>query len=66
MGMTAQRETYVRYGKPSLTDLPYELGKSIIDQIMNTPAPDFSDTEQEVQRVKTYIQMQKEKKAVKA
>ena len=25
----------IRYGKPSMTNLPYELGKSIFDEIMN-------------------------------
>lgn len=29
-----------RYGKPSLTNLPTDLGKTIFKQIMNTPAPD--------------------------
>ena len=29
-----------RYGKPSLTNLPADLGKTIFKQIMNTPAPD--------------------------
>lgn len=29
-----------RYGKPSLTNLPADLGKAIFKQIMNTPAPD--------------------------
>lgn len=30
----------IRYGKPSLTNLPADLGKRIFKQIMNTPAPD--------------------------
>ncbi len=44
-----------RFGKPSMTDLPYELGRSIIDTIMNTPAPDFSDTNEEIDRTISQI-----------
>ena len=29
-----------RYGKPSLTDLPPELGRQIINEIMHAPRPD--------------------------
>ena len=29
-----------RYAKPSMTNLPKDLGKSIFRQIMNTPKPD--------------------------
>ena len=55
-------ENGVRIGKPSMTDLPYDLGKRIIDQIMSTPKPDFSDTELEVERVKEQIRAQRRKK----
>ena len=29
-----------RYGKPNMANLPPKLGKGIITQILNTPAPD--------------------------
>lgn len=32
----------MQYGKPSMTNLPIELGKSIFTQIINTPAPNRS------------------------
>lgn len=35
----------VRYGKPSMTDLPHDLGRRIINQIMSTSKPDFSETD---------------------
>ena len=44
MATTTRNDTNIRFGKPSLTDLPYELGRDIVDQIINTPKPDFSDT----------------------
>ena len=31
-----------RYGKPCMTNLPPELGRSIINTIMNTPPPDLT------------------------
>ena len=30
----------IRYGKPSLTNLPKDLGKAIFKKILATPAPD--------------------------
>ena len=44
-----------RYGKPSLTNLPYELGKSIIDQIMSTPKPDFTEMRKRANEVEEKI-----------
>ena len=35
MATTTRNDTNIRFGKPSLTDLPYELGRDIIDQIIN-------------------------------
>ena len=55
MATTTGNDTNIRFGKPSLMDLPYELGRDIIDQIINTPKPDFSDTEKEVRKVKALI-----------
>lgn len=31
----------IRYGKPVLTNMPYEIGKPIIDKMLSTPRPDF-------------------------
>ena len=50
-----------RFAKPSLTNLPYDLGRQIIDQMINTPVPDFTDTEEEVQRVRANIRKQRKK-----
>lgn len=30
----------IGYGKPSMNDLPYELGKSILEEMLNAPKPD--------------------------
>ncbi|MBQ6492527.1 MAG: hypothetical protein IJI92_01475 [Erysipelotrichaceae bacterium] len=30
----------IRYGKPSMTNLPYELGKSIFEEMDNSPRVD--------------------------
>ena len=59
MATATRNDANTRFGKPSLTDPPYELGRDIIDQIINTPKPDFSDTEKEVRRVKALIRAQK-------
>lgn len=31
----------IRYGKPSMTNLPYELGKSILEEMLNAPKLDW-------------------------
>ena len=31
----------IRYCKPVLTNMPYEIGKPIIDKMLSTPRPDF-------------------------
>lgn len=53
--MTSSRSDTIRYGKPSLTNLPRDLWVRITDQIMNTPRPDFSDTDQEIERIRNQI-----------
>lgn len=63
MATATRNNTNTRYGKPSLTDLPYELGKGVIDQIINTPKPDFSDTEREVKRIKALIRAQRKQRS---
>ena len=43
--------------------MPYEVGIQVIDQIVNSPVPDFSDTEAEVQRIRNNIREKRKKKA---
>ena len=45
----------VRFGKPSMTDLPYELGRRIFSQMNSTPKPDFTKTRKEVDEIKQKI-----------
>ena len=40
-----------RYRKPSMTDLPQELGVAIFKQIMSAPAPDREKMRTESQRL---------------
>ena len=47
---TAKRSS-LRFGKPSMAGLPYELGSSIIRQIMNTPKPDFTKADAEIAEI---------------
>ena len=39
-----------RYGRPCMTDLPPDLGRSIIETIINTPPPDRTIMEREAAR----------------
>ena len=41
----------VRYWKPNMTNLPYELGKEIFSQILSTPAPDHKKMQEESARL---------------
>ena len=41
----------VRYWKPNMTNLPYELGKEIFNQILSTPAPDHKKMQEESARI---------------
>lgn len=40
-----------RYGKPSMTNLPPDLGMAIFKQILNTPAPDRANLHKESARL---------------
>lgn len=55
----------IRYGKPNMADLSGELGKSIIKQIMDTPAPDREKMKAESNELRKKIveQMEREKHA---
>ena len=43
------------YGKPTMTNLPSDLGKGIFRQIMSTPPPDYERLHQEARRVEKVI-----------
>ena len=38
----------IRFGKPSMTNLPYDLGVRIINTIINSPKPDFTEANKEI------------------
>ena len=40
-----------KYGKPSMTNLPSEIGVGIFRQIMNTPKPDYDKMREEAARL---------------
>ena len=40
-----------RYTKPNMTNLPYELGKAIFEQILNTPKPDDERIDEEARKL---------------
>lgn len=41
----------IRYGKPVLTNMPYEIGKPIFDKILSTPRPDFEKMKAEAEEI---------------
>ena len=45
----------IRYGKPSMNDLPYELGKSIFDEILNSKPVDREAIDKECAEIKKEI-----------
>ena len=53
----------IRYGRPNMADLPSELGKDIIQQIMSTPAPDRAKMRAESAELRRKIveEMEREK-----
>ncbi len=54
----------IRYGKPNMANLSGELGKTIMKQIMNTPAPDRERMKAESAELRKKIieQMESEKR----
>ena len=42
---------YMGYGKPCMTNLPGELGRSIIRQILTAPKPDDKKLHEEAERI---------------
>ena len=55
----------IRFGKPSMTNLPYELGVRIMNTIMNSPKPDFTDTDREIAELEARILRDKAEAAKK-
>ena len=45
MATTVQNAKPIQFGKPSMTNLPYDLGSRIINTIINSPKPDFTETD---------------------
>lgn len=45
----------IRYVKPCLANLPPELGREIINSILNTPAPDDKKLHKEARRLEKEI-----------
>lgn len=41
----------IRYTKPCMTNLPPELGRAVIKQMLNTPKPDREAIEKRVRRL---------------
>ncbi len=45
MATAVQNQKPIRFGKPSMTNLPYDLGSRIINTIISSPKPDFTETD---------------------
>ena len=45
----------IRYGKPSMTGLPYELGRSIFEEILNSKPVDQELVEKRCQEIEKRI-----------
>ncbi|MBR1598058.1 MAG: hypothetical protein IJ661_03980 [Lachnospiraceae bacterium] len=55
-----------RYGKPSMTNLPPDLGKAIFEQILSTPAPDHEKLRKEAHELeKKMLEIRREEDAKK-
>lgn len=55
-------EAIKRYGKPNMTNLPTDLGKSIFNTIMNTPRPDDREVDRKAAEVEDRIRRARSKK----
>ncbi|MBQ4514770.1 MAG: hypothetical protein II969_17385 [Anaerolineaceae bacterium] len=42
---------YMEFGKPCMTNLPYDLGVKIFEQILSTPRPDYDKLHEEARRL---------------
>lgn len=62
MALVVEREKDIRIGKPSMNDMPYDLGKRVVEQILNAPKPDYTAMDQEIESIEQHI---REKRAVK-
>ena len=55
MATAVQDTKPIRFGKPSMTNLPYDLGSRIIKTIMNSPKPDFTEADKEIAELEARI-----------
>lgn len=54
----------MEFGKPCMTNLPYDLGVKIFEQILNTPKPDYEKIHKEARRIeKEIVRIRKEENA---
>ena len=51
----------IRYGKPSMTNLPYELGKAIFEEMDNSPPVDREAIQKKVDELKKKIKEARKK-----
>lgn len=61
--MTVSRTNPLGIGKPSLTNLPYDLGKKIFEQIRNTPKPDFARADAEIEALYRRLEEESQRRA---
>lgn len=50
------------YGKPSMTNLPVDLGRRIFNTIMNTPKPDDREVDRKASEIEDRIRAARSKK----
>ena len=62
MATMVQNPSPIRFGKPSMTNLPYDLGSRIINTIINSPKPDFTAADKEIAELEARILKDRETK----
>ena len=55
MATAVQNQKPIRFGKPSMTNLPYDLGSRIINTIISSPKPDFTAADKEIAELEARI-----------
>ena len=61
-------ERQIRYRKPNMANLPPDVGRDIIRQILNTPPPDWEARQKEADRLEQEImkELEREKESKNA
>ena len=54
--------TTSRYGKPNMAALPNDIGRRIINTILNTPAPDFERMHQDSVELEHQMKIERERR----